>query len=85
MLMKVHNKGQVVIPCRVRRMLHIEIGDFVDIDVGAHNEKVKLSKPRTLKSERLAGTFSRYKAHRNTFPSRSEMQEALARGLTDEK
>ena len=83
MLMKVHNKGQVVIPCQVRRMLHIEIGDFVDIDLGV-DKKVKLRKLSLLKSEKLGGAFSKYKANRSTFPNRFEMHDALAQGLADE-
>jgi AbrB family looped-hinge helix DNA binding protein len=85
MLMKVHNKGQVVIPCRVRRLLHIEIGDFVDIDLGTRKATLKMTKPRSNQSARLAGVFSQNKRHRKVFPNRAQMHEALAQGLADEK
>lgn len=85
MLMKVHNKGQVVIPSQIRHLLHIKIGDYVDIHVGSRARKLKLGKPRKPKSLALAGVFSRYGAQRESFPSRDEMHDALARGLASEK
>ena len=85
MLMKVHNKGQVVIPSRVRQLLRIEIGDFVEIDFDRRDKKLKLTKPRTRKSQTLAGAFSQYKKHHLTFPTRAEMHEALGQGLASEK
>ena len=84
MLMKVFNKGQVVIPSRVRQLLGIQIGDMVDIEIDASKRKLKIKKPKRLKSEILAGCFSRNKEkHKIAFPSRDQMHEALAEGLLE--
>jgi AbrB family looped-hinge helix DNA binding protein len=80
--MKIHNKGQVVIPSHVRRLLHIEIGDLVEVSVDAPRRRIRLGKPRPPRRNPLAGSLSRYKAP--PFPSRSRMNDALARGLAGE-
>ncbi len=39
MKMKIHNKGQVVLPAKIRKKYHLEIGDNVDVtydDKGIH-------------------------------------------------
>jgi AbrB family looped-hinge helix DNA binding protein len=79
MLMKVHDKGQVVIPSRIRKLLGIEIGDVIDVDLDAPQDRVKLTKPRWLKAHLLAGSLSRY--NDRPFPHRAEIREALAQGL----
>ena len=84
MLMKVFNKGQVVIPIHIRKTLGIEIGDMVEVDIALVPQKqLILRKPRQIKSAILAGCFSNYK-NKSAFPSREQMHEALAKGLLDE-
>ncbi len=85
MLMKVFNKGQVVIPSRIRRILAIEIGDMVDVDISrVHGKHLVLRKPKQLLSRQLAGSFSSYKEKR-PFPSRRQMHEALTKGFLSEE
>lgn len=85
MLMKVFNKGQVVIPSQIRKILGIAIGDIVDVDIAMVPKKhLILSKPRQWHSDQLAGCFSNYK-EKSPFPSRQERHEALAKGLLNEK
>ena len=85
MLMKVFNKGQIVIPAAVRRKLKIEIGDMLDFFVDENENCIKLKKPDEMQSTRLAGSLSKYNS-RKKFPTRQEMRKALAEGLvTNEK
>ena len=82
MLMKVFNKGQVVIPSHIRQILGIHIGDMVDVEIDVPKKKLKIKKPAQLKSLALAGCFSKNKEkNRIAFPSREQMHEALAEGL----
>lgn len=84
MLMKVFNKGQVVIPSYIRHLLGIRIGSMVDIEVDLPRKTLKLKKPSHLKSETLAGSLSAYREKsRAPFPSRQEMHEIFAEGLME--
>lgn len=80
MLMKVFNKGQVVIPAEIRRLLGIEIGDRLDVEINHARDSIKLHKATELDSEVLAGSLAAY-AREKPFPTRKEMQEALREGL----
>ena len=83
MLMKIFNKGQVVIPSRIRQMLGIHIGDMVDIEIDLPKKRLKIRKPARMKSQALAGYFSGHREkHGVPFPSRDQMHEALAEGFT---
>jgi len=81
MIMKVFNKGQVVIPAALRRALGIAIGDMLDVKVDKEHHALELRKVETFESEALAGSLSRY-ARRKKAPSRSDMHKALKRGLS---
>jgi len=83
MLMKVFNKGQVVIPAAFRKEFGIEIGDMLDVVVDRREKCVKLKRAGEMKSEKLAGSLSRYN-RRKRFPSRNEMKKALAEGIARE-
>ena len=86
MLMKVFNKGQVVIPSHIRQILGIQIGDMIDVEIDVPKERLKIKKPDQLKSQALAGCFSKNKKkNKIAFPSRKEMHEALAEGLLNEE
>jgi len=80
MLMKVFNKGQVVIPVAIRKEFGIEIGDMLDVVADREEKCVKLKRPGEMKSKKLAGSLSRYN-RRERFPSRQEMKKALAEGI----
>lgn len=82
MLMKVFNKGQIVIPSYLRKILGIEVGDMMEVDVDLKKACLELKKPSTHKTHLLAGCFSKRKI---AFPSRKKMHKALARGLSHEK
>lgn len=83
MLMKVFNKGQVVIPAAIRKEFGIEIGDMLDVVADRKEKCVKLKRTREMKSEKLAGSLSRYN-RRKRFPSRKEIKKALAEGIARE-
>lgn len=83
MVMKVFNKGQVVIPAEMRRALGIEIGDVLDVRVDEARGTVELRKIDALDSEALAGSLSSYGA-KKSFPSREKMADALEKGLRHE-
>jgi AbrB family looped-hinge helix DNA binding protein len=80
MLMKVHNKGQVVIPVSVRKQLGIEIGDMLEVEVIPDEGKIELRRSDGGRAAVLAGSFEKY-ARGKSFPSRQEMTEALRRGI----
>ena len=83
MLMKVFNKGQVVIPAAIRKEFGIEIGDMLDVVADRKEKCVKLRRPEEMQSKKLAGALSRYN-RRKRFPSRQEMKRALAEGIARE-
>ena len=83
MLMKVFNKGQVVIPVAIRKEMGIEIGDMLDVVVDGKEKCLKLKKAGDMKSQKLAGSLSKYK-RRKKFPSRKEMKKALEEGIVRE-
>ena len=83
MLMKVFNKGQVVIPVTIRKEIGIEIGDILDVVVDGKEKCIKLKKAGDMKSQKLAGSLSKYNL-RKRFPSRKEMKKALEEGIVRE-
>ena len=80
MQMKVFNKGQIVIPADVRRLLGIEIGDKLEVEVDRERRLIELHKPARNQSSKLAGAFAEF-ARGKTFPSRKQMSNALSEGL----
>ena len=82
MLMKIFNKGQIVIPIAIRKALGVEPGDLVDVILDTQERCIKLKKPESLISSELAGSLSKFKK-RKKFPSNKEMRQALAKGLSD--
>ena len=81
--MKVHRKGQVVIPAVVRRQLGIDIGDVLEVDVIPEEGKIELRRPSPTKARSLAGSLREY-ARDKSFPSERRIAEALRRGLTED-
>lgn len=82
MLMKVFNKGQVVIPAEVRQILGIQIGEMLEVQVNKQQQVLEIKKP-VYHAENLAGSLAEYST--KPFPSNSQMHEALANGLSHEK
>ena len=80
--MKVHNKGQVVIPAHIRRELGIEIGDLLEVEVLPEEGRIELRRRTEQTAGALAGSLSRY-AGDKPFPTRDQIQDALRRGLSD--
>ena len=80
MLMKVFNKGQVVIPAEIRRALGIHVGDRLEVNIDREHRSIALHKPAEPGARALAGALSAY-ALGKPLPSRREMQDALAKGL----
>lgn len=81
MLMKVHNKGQVVIPAHVREQLGIDVGDLLEVEVLPEEGKIELRRPGQFMARSLAGSLNQY-AHGKPFPSERRIADALRRGLT---
>jgi AbrB family looped-hinge helix DNA binding protein len=81
MLMKIHAKGQVVIPAEVRRQLGVEVGDLLEVEVVPEEGKIELRRPRA--GGALEGSLRQY-ARGKPFPSDREMADALRRGLTSD-
>lgn len=82
MLMKVFNKGQVVVPASVRRQMGLHPGDMVNVEFNPARHCVELRKAEP-SSGGLAGSLAPY-ASRHEFPTRKQMHEALAKGMTRE-
>lgn len=83
MLMKVHNKGQIVIPAHIRRQLGIDIGDELEVEVIVEEGKIELRRPTESKSGSLAGSLKKY-ARDRSFPSKEQATEALRKGLSED-
>ena len=83
MLMKVFNKGQVVIPAKIRKVFGIRIGEMLDVVVHPRKKCIELKKSAGFKSHSLAGCLSAYK--KDPFPTRRKLHEALQKGILNEK
>lgn len=83
MLMKVFNKGQVVIPSRIRDCLGISPGDFVDVAVNLPDQRIELRPYRHSGSPSIAGSLAKY-ARRKSFPTRKQSAHALQKGMIRE-
>ena len=80
MLMKIHAKGQVVIPADVREQLGVDVGDVLEVEVIPEEGKIELRRVTQAKAGSLAGSLKQY-ARGKRFPSDRQMAEALRRGL----
>ncbi len=80
MLMKVFNKGQVVIPAEIRRSFDIHVGDYLEVEIDRKKHGIALHKPEQKRAQSLAGSLSSY-AGNKPFPTSGQMKEALAKGL----
>ena len=80
MLMKVFNKGQVVIPVEIRRSFGIHAGDSLEVDIDQERHVIALRKPIRTKAQSLAGSLSSYAA-KKAFPTSRQIKDALAEGL----
>jgi AbrB family looped-hinge helix DNA binding protein len=83
MLMKVFNKGQVVIPSAMRKKLKLEVGDLLDVSLDESENALVLTKLKQSLSSELAGSFAKH-AEGKPFPTKSQMEEALRKGLIGE-
>jgi len=83
MLMKVFNKGQVVIPSKIRGSLGIAPGDFVDVVVNLQDQKIELRPYRSAGVTSIAGSLAKY-GRRKSFPTRKQSAYALRNGLIRE-
>jgi AbrB family looped-hinge helix DNA binding protein len=80
MLMKVFNKGQVVIPAEIRKNLGISIGDMLDVAIDSKHRTVQLKPRGSTKGQSLAGSLSRYSKHKR-IPTKNQMASVLRKGL----
>jgi AbrB family looped-hinge helix DNA binding protein len=83
MLMKIFNKGQVVIPSTIRHGLGIAPGDFVDVALDLQNKKIELRPYRSSGAASIAGSLSKYARHK-AFPTRKQAAHILRKGLLHE-
>jgi len=85
MHMKIHKKGQVVIPVQIRKMMGIEIGDMLDLHFDNENKELHLRRVGSSVDDNLSGRFANYASHK-PFPSDEEISKMLEEGIrTDEK
>ena len=82
MLMKVFNKGQVVIPAKIRHNFDIQIGEMLDVVVNEDKQIIEIKKS-FYHVKALAGSLSEYSV--KPFPSNKQIHESLANGLGHEK
>jgi AbrB family looped-hinge helix DNA binding protein len=80
MLMKIHPKGQVVIPVEVRRRLGIDVGDLLEVEISADEGGIRLRRPTQGTARVLAGSLKTF-AEGRPFPSEDVVGDALRRGL----
>ena len=87
MLLKVFNKGQIVIPAALRKKFGIEIGKRVNIIVEKDGIKIIPAKKKVGAKEML-GVFYKY-AKNKPFPKEIEIEKAteeeFVKGFIDEK
>ncbi len=82
MLMKVFNKGQVVIPAAIRKQMGLHAGDMVEVNLDAKRACIELKKAES-NTGRIAGSLASF-AKGKAFPSRKQMHEAFAKGMFHE-
>ena len=80
MLMKIHPKGQVVIPVEVRRRLGLDVGDLLDVEISPEEDAITLRRPAGGEARALAGSLKAFAGGR-PFPSEADIEDALRRGL----
>ena len=83
MIMKVFNKGQVVIPAAIRHALGIDVGDMLDVRIDEKEKSIELRKMEAFEAKALSGSLAKY-GKRKAFPSRKSMNAALQRELSGE-
>ncbi len=83
MLMKVFNKGQVVIPVEIRKWMGVSIGDMLNVMLDKKHKRLELRKLERLESDALAGSLSKY-AKTKKMPARNIMHNALRKGILHE-
>ncbi len=82
MLMKVFNKGQIVIPAAIRKELNVAPGDMMDVVVDTKERCIILKKPDKTLSSELAGSLSGF-GEGKSFPTEKEIRNSLSKGLSD--
>ena len=82
MLMKVFNKGQVVIPAAIRKQMELQVGDMLDVNLDEKRACIELKKAEP-NTGRIAGSLASF-AKGKSFPSRKQMHEAFSRGMSNE-
>ena len=82
MLMKVFNKGQVVIPVAIRKQMGLQVGDMLDVHFDGKRACIELKKVDSHTGQ-IAGSLASFSKGKD-FPSRKQMHEAFAKGMTHE-
>jgi bifunctional DNA-binding transcriptional regulator/antitoxin component of YhaV-PrlF toxin-antitoxin module len=82
MLVELQGEGRIVIPPALRMKIGLKDGDLVELQFNPQQGSLSLRRREPTKSEQLAGSFARHAANKK-FPCRKQMNEAVAKGLTD--
>jgi len=82
MLMKVFNKGQVVIPAAIRKQMQLHVGDMLDVNLDVKRACIELKKAEP-NTGHIAGSFASF-AKGKAFPSRKQMHEVFAKSMSHE-
>ncbi len=77
MKMKIHNKGQVVIPSEIRKKFDLEVGDQMDVVVDDNGVHLY---PVIDDSIQLEGVIKE-EAEKYGFPDKREIEEASEKGF----
>ena len=82
MVMKIFNKGQIVIPATLRRELGVGIGDYLEVEFDRNKRSLTLSPRAGNTVNGLGGSLSIFAKARS--PSKRRSLKALKDGLTRE-
>ena len=80
MVMKVFNKGQIVIPALIRKELGVSIGDLLEVDFDRQERCIRLKPRKTSLTRELAGSLSDLSGGRKR-PSKGDALAALRKGV----
>ena len=80
-LLKIFNKGQVVIPVAIRREWGVNPGDYVQASFDQETKNVVMAPPSNAGiASNLAGSLASYSKSKK-FPTKKQKSEALLSGL----
>ncbi|MCH7731753.1 MAG: AbrB/MazE/SpoVT family DNA-binding domain-containing protein [Candidatus Marinimicrobia bacterium] len=80
MKMKIHNKGQVVIPANIRKQFDLDVGDLVEVETDENG--IHLYPVRDNLLELKGCIHEEFKKY--GFPSEEDITRAMEAGISEE-